>query len=320
MMIQLCFDDSAKGMLKCAVGYETVRGAAVGVCISPKQPLDAPWKRAAFAVYRFFAAPFYKRRVRNDTARRVAEAVPVDYQAADVLALPAGLNEGDISGPLDGPARREYAERLIQANPYGGADIPQAEVGRYWQSVIDDLHTLLTRAGSGEPVRIWYDHTPGCLCGLYAAAALLESLPCAVTVIELPAEGAARVNDLGPDKVGRCLSHERPLPDDERHALAARWRELQAENAPLRAEIVLLPDEADARLHSVPADFYDDAILAQVSAAPTPAGRIIGNVLLHGGLGIGDQLVYKRLQAMISTGKVTLVEKGDGAYMDLMKR
>lgn len=319
-MIQLCFDDSAKGVLKCAVGYETVRGAAVGVCISPKQPLDTPWKHAAFALYRFFAAPFYKHRARKDNARRVAEAVPVDYQAADVVALAAGLNEGDISGPLDGPARREYVEKLIAANPYGGADTPQTEVDRYWQSVIDDLHTLLTRAGSGEPVRIWYDHTPGCLCGLYAAAALLESLPCAITVMELPAEGAARVNDLGPDKVGRCLPHERPLPDAARHALAARWRVLQAENAPLRAEIVLLPDETDAQLHSVPADFYDDAILAHVPAEPTPAARIIGSVLLRGNLGIGDQLIYKRLQAMISTGKVTLVEKGEGAYMDLMKK
>ena len=312
-MLQLCFDDSAKGVLKCAVGYETVRGAAVGVCISPKQPLDMPWKRAVFAVYRFFAAPLYKHRAKRDNARRVAEALLVDYQAADVVALAAGLNQGDISGPLDGPARREYAERLILANPYGGADTPQTEADRYWQSVTDDLHTLQTRAGSGESVRIWYDHTPGCLCGLHAAAALLEDLPCAITVIALPAEEAARVNDLGPDKVGRCLSRGRPLPDAERHALAARWRELQAENAPLRAEI-------DGQLCSAPADFYDDVILAQVPAEPTPAARIIGNVLLRGSLGIGDQLIYKRLQAMISTGKVALVEKGEGAYMDLMKK
>lgn len=310
-MLQLCFDDSAKGSLKCAVGYETMHSAAVAVCISPKKPLDTAWKRAAFAVYRFFAAPFYQRRAKKNAARRMAEALPVDYQAADVAALAAGLNEGDISGPLDSPARREYVEKLILANPYGGADTAQADADRYWQSITDDLHALRTRAGSGEPVRIWYDHTPGCLCGLHAAAALLENLPCAVTVVELPIEDTARVNDLGPEKVGRCLPHERPLPDTERHALAARWRALQAENAPLRAEI-------DGQLCSVPADFYDAAILAQVPAEPTPAAKIIGNVLLHCGLGIGDRLVYKRLQAMISTGKITLVEKGEGAYMDLM--
>lgn len=40
------------------------------------------------------------------------------------------------------------------------------DVEPYWQACQKDLQTLLTRAHTGEPVRIWYDHTPASLCGL----------------------------------------------------------------------------------------------------------------------------------------------------------
>ena len=86
-MIQLCFGDSVKGTLTCAPHIGNTIGGATAVVISTDKPLDTPLQKAAFAVYRTLAAPFYKRRAQKQEARRRAEAVPVDYESNDVIAL-----------------------------------------------------------------------------------------------------------------------------------------------------------------------------------------------------------------------------------------
>ena len=75
--------------------------------ISTDKPLDTPLQKAAFAVYRTLAAPFYKHRAQKQEARRRAEAVPVDYESNDVIALLGDLNEGPIAGDLMSEARKE---------------------------------------------------------------------------------------------------------------------------------------------------------------------------------------------------------------------
>ena len=185
-MIQLCFGDSVKGTLTCAPHIGNTIGGATAVVISTDKPLDTPLQKAAFAVYRTLAAPFYKRRAQKQEARRRAKAVPVDYESNDVIALLGDLNEGPIAGDLMSEARKEVVRAWLCFSPHGDTAGTDADVEPYWQACQKDLQTLLTRAHTGEPVRIWYDHTPASLCGLHAAAALLEDAPCQITVVETP--------------------------------------------------------------------------------------------------------------------------------------
>ncbi len=319
-MLQLCFGDSIKGALTCAPHIGNTIGGATAVILSTDNPLDTPLKKAAFAVYRTLAAPFYKRRAQKQEARRRAEAVPVDYEPNDVVALLGDLNEGPIAGDLMSDARKEFVRAWLCFSPHGDETATDADVEQYWQACQKDLQTLMTRARAGEPVRIWYDHTPASLCGLYAAAALLEDAPCQITVIETPEletkDGVTRranLGERGPTEMGALLQYERPLPDADRHALAAHWRKLQQENAPLRAE-------QNGRLTSVPADFYDAMILSKAPANEIMVAQLIGKVLVECHLGIGDQLIHRRIEHLKTTGKFTTVHPNEAPYQEIIRR
>ena len=319
-MLQLCFGDSVKGTLTCAPHIGNTIGGATAVVISTDKPLDTPLQKAAFAVYRTLTASFYKRRAQKQEARRRAEAVPVDYESNDVIALLGNLNEGPIAGGLMSEARKEVVRAWLCFSPHGDTAGTDADVEPYWQACQKDLQTLLTRAGAGEPVRIWCDFTPGSQCGLYAAAALLEDAPCQITVVETPEletkDGVTRRAALGerhPGELGKLLQYERPLSDADRHALAAQWRKLQQENAPLRAEV-------DGQLTSVPADFYDEIILSKAPAGDFVLVQLIGLVLAECNLGIGDQLVYHRIEQMKAAGKFTHVQTRQGPYREIIRR
>ena len=319
-MIQLCFGDSIKGSLKCAPHMGDTLGSATAVIVSSTKPLDTPLKRAALAVYRTVAAPFYKRRAQKEEARRRAAAVPVDYEPNDVLALTANLNEGPIAGDLMSEARKETVRAWLCFAPHGGEGSTDADVKHYWQACEKDLQTLLTRAGAGEPVRLWSDHTPGNQCGLHAAVALLENMPCKITVVEAPeteTKGSVTrrctLGERGPAEMGALLQQERPLPEKERHALAAHWRKLQKENAPLRAVV-------NGVLCSVPSDFYDAAILAKVPTGEFVTAQLIGTVLTQSNLGISDQLIYHRIEHFIQEGRLRITTRGEGPYQHMLCR
>lgn len=319
-MLQLCFGDSIKGSLVCAPHIGNTVGGATAVIISTDKPLETPLQKAAFAVYRTLATPFYKRRAQKQEARRRAEAVPVDYEPNDVVALLGGLNEGPIAGDLMSDARKDFVRGWLCFSPHGDEAGTDADVEQYWQASQKDLQTLLTRANAGEPVRIWCDHTPGAQCGLHTAAALLEDAPCEITVVETPEletkDGVTRraaLGERGPAEMGSLLKYERPLSAADRHALADHWRSLQAENAPLRAM-------ADSELRSVPADFYDTTILSKAPAGEFVIAQLIGKVLAECNLGIGDQLIYRRIEQLIQTGQLQKIRPGQGPYQDVIQR
>ena len=319
-MLQLCFGDSVKGSLVCAPHIGNTIGGATAVILSTDKPLDTPLKKAAFSVYRTLTAPFYKRRAQKQEARRRAEAVPVDYEPNDVIALLGDLNEGPIACDLMSDARKEVVRAWLCFSPHGDETATDADVEQYWQACQKDLQTLLTRARAGELVRIWYDHTPASLCGLYAAAALLEDAPCQITVVETPEletkDGVTRCANLGerhPGELGKLLQYERPLSDADRHTLAAHWRKLQQENAPLRAE-------QNGQLTSVPADFYDAMILSKAPANEIMVAQLIGKVLVECRPDISDQLIYRRIEHLIQAGRLQKTKNGAGPYQDMLCR
>lgn len=123
----------------------------------------------------------------------------------------------------------------------------------------------------------------------------------------------ATLGERGPTEMGALLQYERPLPDTDRHALAARWRSLQAENAPLRAE-------QNHRLTSVPAGFYDAMILSKTPANEIVVAQLIGKVLAECRLGISDQLIYRRIEHLKRSGKFLSVQPSPAPYQEIIRR
>ena len=99
---------------------------------------------------------------------------------------------------------------------------------------------------------------------------------------------------------------------------AARWRELQKENGPLRGML-------NGQLVSLPEDVYDSFIFREIEAEPEMfrEAEVIGRVLGKYQLGIGDGWIATRIEGMIRTGMlepVTQPEQGIPYRRQLRKR
>ena len=108
--------------------------------------------------------------------------------------------------------------------------------------------------------------------------------------------------EVAPELFGHFLSREEPLPPAVLGVLAGRWRELQEENAPLRAVI-------NGSVRGVGEDFYDPLLRRHIPEGRTKIGRIIGEVLGREKPGIGDTWFSERIRWMLSTGGLRMVEE-----------
>ena len=210
------------------------------------------------------------------------QAVPMTG-LLELYCFQLGLSVGDISEAVPGPQRRSALHICF--------DTFSEMLGARWSDSImervgNDLEQVLRRAGQGEPVRVWCSDQADDLCGLYWLLTQLESLkmPCgAVSRVMLPrwevrpdgdVETHAGWHEVSPGAWGRYLPMEEPLPAAVRRACAHRWRVLQRENAPLRAQV-------NGQLISVPEDFYDGLIAQEIARQPAgfQEAHVIGALL-----------------------------------------
>ena len=184
-----------------------------------------------------------------------------------------------------------------------------------FQSVGERLRTL----PEGEEVRVWLDHTPGTCCGFLAAAESLAACHAQVTAALLPGwenrpDGTAVVyagwSEVAPEELDRLLENGcREVPRAMLNALSHRWRQLQAENAPLRAVV-------NGQLHSVSVDFYDGMLLSRLPEAGQTLrlAELIGRTLAECRPGIGDWWLARRAEALAAQGKFRLDRDPDRFY------
>ena len=303
-MLELCFSQSARGGLRCAQhcggGGRKVFGVIVGR--DDGRPVTRKEIRQA------------QKQAQQKREALDREAIPLGGTAADVLGLSLGLEMGDIREPL-GEARRELLRRWYDGN--------DEAADQDWQETLESADRLRA-CGTGDAVRIWVDHTPSSACGLLHAASLLKDTKAAVHVVFLPlwretGDGKTLVSYLGwgevePELFGHFLSREEPLPPLILRAMASRWRELQQENAPLRAVV-------NGQIRSVEEDFYDGLIRKHIPAGQTKIANIIGNVLGQEWPGIGDVWLAERIRWMLSTGELRMVrEDRERFYRSVVER
>lgn len=230
----------------------------------------------------------------------------------DIYSLSLGLSVGSISEDVPGAQRRAALLELCRASE------PEAEapgrVDRLMEDAAGSLEAILARSAEGEAVRIWYSDEPDEACTFLWLLSRLDGLgdrrgP--VGAVKLPryeqredgvVEEHTGWGDVRPESWQAFLPLERPASPASIRAAAHRWRELQEEDAPLRAVV-------NGRLSSVPEEFYDSFIRRELARMPEEFREavLIGQVLGRHRLGIGDGLVACRVEAMIRAGELEAV-------------
>ncbi|MBM6849986.1 DUF1835 domain-containing protein [Oscillibacter valericigenes] len=301
-MLELCFSQSARGGLRCAQHCGGGGRKIIGVIVGCDDGRPATRKEIRQA----------QKQAQQKREALDREAIPLGGTAADVLGLSLGLDMEDIREPL-GEARRELLRRWYDGN--------DEAADQDWQETLESADRLRA-CGTGDAVRIWVDHTPSSACGLLHAASILEKTGAAVSVVPLPRwreEGKAVVSYQGwgevePELFGHFLSREEPVPPLILGVMASRWRELQQENAPLRAVV-------NGRVRSVGADFYDGLIRKHIPEGQTKIALIIGDVLGWEKPGIGDIWLVERIRWMLSAGELRMVrEDRERFYRSVVER
>lgn len=301
-MLELCFSQSARGGLRCAQHCGGGGRKVFGVIVGRDDGRPATRKEIRQA----------QKQAQQKREALDREAIPLGGTPSDVLGLSLGLDMGDIREPL-GEARRELLRRWYDGN--------DEAADQDWQETLESADRLRA-CGTGDAVRIWVDHTPSSACGLLHAASILEKTGAAVSVVPLPRwreEGKTVVSYQGwgevePELFGHFLSREEPVPPLILGVMASRWRELQQENAPLRAVV-------NGRVRSVGEDFYDGLIRKHIPEGQTKIALIIGDVLGWEKPGIGDIWLVERIWWMLSAGELRMVrEDRERFYRSVVER
>ena len=301
-MLELCFSQSARGGLRCAQHCGGGGRKIIGVIMGRDDGRPATRKEIRQA----------QKQTQQKREALDREAIPLGGTPSDVLELSLGLDMEDIREPL-GEARRELLRRWYDGN--------DEAADQDWQETLESADRLRA-CGTGDAVRIWVDHTPSSACGLLHAASILEKTGAAVSVVPLPhwrEEGKTVVSYQGwgevePELFGHFLSREEPVPPLILGVMASRWRELQQENASLRAVV-------NGHVRSVGEDFYDGLIRKHIPAGQTKIALIIGDVLGWEKPGIGDIWLVERIRWMLSAGELRMVrEDKEMFYSSVVER
>ena len=287
-MLEVVFNDSAKGGLKCAMNYHE------------EAWIDGP-------------VSFIGERHSEEEIRRMYAGKAVGGNAADVVGLSFMLDIGDISGDVCGSEREMVIRKM-----YGFAfdEREDREFRRFVESSREDLARVKKAAEAGETIRIWRGESAQDACGLRHLLWEIRSFDCEVLEVPLPRLSESAENEVReqadwgsvlPGQFYRFLSGSGRIPTLIRRRLAGEWAELVRENATLRAVI-------NGQLMGVPEDFYDPLLLGNMPDDAFHMARLLGNVLGKYDIGVGDCWYAERIRKMIASGKLSLVSAGGGDH------
>lgn len=294
-MLEIVFGDSALGGLRAAVGYR--EGCFVDVLILHEDGSAPTEDEIAEA----------RRELEDRQRKERAESVPMEGDPGDFFGFSLNLSVGDISEDTPGPLRQAALEEQIDRNFPGtdGIALFLMEQAR------ENLNTLRSRIAAGEPARIWYSDQPDEMCGLCWLLAQLADVGGSVYGVKLPPwqinpDGTLSTytgwGDILPGKWAAFLPLTRELPEQARRYYTGIWRQLQEENAPLRAVV-------NGKLRSVPENLFDDDIRREIGKMGERfmEARLIGSVLGKYQPGVGDMWIHARIEAMVRTGELEAV-------------
>ena len=290
-MLELCFSLSVRGSLRVAQHCGT-GPLAVGAVFFGEDSVPESVRREAEA------------RARWEAGERQKNAVALGGIPEDVLCLSLGLCFGDIQAPLG----EDCPRRVFLRRWYG--DGREDTASRDWRETMATLERLRS-LGTADQVRIWADGLPDDLCGLLFAAEVLKGTEAHVSAVFLPPwrerQDGTIIHyqgwgDVCPEEFGQFLPLERDLTPAVLRMLAARWKELEKENAPLRAVV-------NGRVRSVGEDFYDGCIRRALPLGRKKISQLIGDILGREQPGIGDAWLADRIRVLVGGGEYRMIEE-----------
>lgn len=317
-MIEIVFSESACGSLKMAQHYGKgdYIGGCVGVIISKSdgsQPTQEEISAAQSAA---------EEKGRLDWER----ATPMGGNPEDIFGFPLMLSVGDVSEDGFTEKRQKTIDGMWNIFPDISAE-PQLKV---IAALEDSLEAISRRVALGENIRIWYSNQPDERCGLYwfmTQLQKLEPLQGEVYVVKLPEYEVSDSDtmmssiswgEISPGQWHRYTAYSKATTAVFRQSCTGVWRNLQKENAPLRAVI-------NGKLHSVPETFYDCFICREIEMEKEEfrEANVIGRILGKYQLGIGDTWISYRIEKMIQDGKLSVASpaaKGMPVYHRNLKK
>lgn len=294
-MLEVVFGESAAGSLSIAMEKSPPIGGAVSIIF-----LDNDNCKPTKAEVRKLQQEAEKRERRN-----WANAIPLDGSREDVISFPLALSVGGIDETGIGHNREKALSLLTGTFP----SIANEVVKKTLENTQKNLDTLLEHAGKGEPIRVWASHNPDEICGAYWLMEQLRPIGfenLSVTLVKLP-DFEEKPNgtvvqytgwgEIEPYEWGKMAALGNKLPTNFIRAMANHWKQLQKENAPLRASL-------NGRLVSAPETLYDSYILRELAEQKEEflEAEVVGNVLGKYCLGIGDAWVAFRIEQFIKDG------------------
>lgn len=300
-MLEVVFSDSVAGAMLVAIGHQhTVGGATAVIFVDEdgKQDITIP------------QAEIEKFQQEAEERERLGweNAVPFEGNQENIINLPLALSVGNISDTGIGAEREKAISLLMGTFP----DIASQVADELLNTARKSYNALLKQVQNGESIRVWGSREPDEMCGLYWLMEQLRPIGLEmldVTLVELP-EWEERSDgtiiqytgwgEVEPYRFGAMARLGKKLPVNALRSLASRWRELQQENATLRAVL-------NGKLVSAPESLYDPFIFRELEKQEDEfnEAQLVGQVLGKYQLGIGDAWIALRIEQFIKDGLLT---------------
>lgn len=311
-MLEAVFGSSAAGSMSVAKGRTGYVGGSFGVVFcrgNGHKPSKAEIQKAQQAA---------EARER----RNWKEAVPLEGSRKDIVSFRLMLSVGDIDEDGIGPTRKSV---LCSLYPDLVSDMEKAI-----EESQQNLSVLTERAEAGEPIRIWSSNNPDEACGLYWLMEQLRPVgfeKLDITLVRLP-EFQKRPDgvivqytawgEVEPYQFGRMALSGETLPVNAMRMMATCWKQLQQDNAPLRAVL-------NGRVISAPESLYDSYILQEIALQNQEFNEatVIGKVIGKYQLGIGDGWIARRIEQFIHDGllePVTQAGQDGPSYRRILRK
>ena len=258
-------------------------------------------------------------------------AVPLSGSREDVFGLYLELNAGDIAPEHFWEKRKELFDKEALFFPQeDGAEASDDAAQHVIAHVRSNLEKIYERAGKGEALRIWAGTSAEEQCMLSWFAAQLAEQGLASSKVYLnqlpekyhrPVGGTVSCTswaEVGPAMWGR-LNQElcREAAPEFLTGQAEIWHRLQKENSELRLM-------ENGILTSVPADYYDDRIRAEIGRQPDEfqEAEVIGRIIAKQ-LSLSDTWIAGRIETMITSGELIIAWEevpGSRSYRRRLKK
>lgn len=239
----------------------------------------------------------------------------VEGTPEEVICLGFMMDIGNIKEPMESAYRRELICSMLAQDQWGQEDGIEEELKNIGGAYEKELQRLKNYLDDGESVRIWYSDVPYSRCGLYSLCQILKEYENEISVVKLPEyavwdthiQSYRSWGEVPAEEFAGFLPYEKSLSREEICMFSMLWGDLVEDNSPLRAVV-------NGKVLGVPEDFYDFLIWKWLKNDPLTEARLIGNILGHTQLGVGDWWYAQRIECYIKQGKIFVVKDSERKY------